>query len=74
MFVKNTFPRDLTLDGLTIAINCAHGAAYHVGPQVLEEFGAKVIPIGVEPDGQNINRDCGALYPHGLQRGFRRSC
>jgi len=71
VFVKNTFPRDLTLDGLTIAIDCAHGAAYHVGPQVLEEFGAKVIPIGVEPDGQNINRDCGALYPNGLQRVVR---
>ena len=71
VFVKNTFPRDLTLDGLTIAIDCAHGAAYHVAPQVLEEFGAKVIPIGVEPDGQNINRDCGALYPNGLQRVVR---
>jgi phosphoglucosamine mutase len=68
VFVKNTFPRHLTLDGLTIAIDCANGAAYHVAPQILEEFGAKVIATAVTPDGENINRDCGALYPANLQR------
>ncbi len=67
VFVKNTFPRQLTLDGLTIVLDCANGAAYHVAPQVLEELGAEVIAIGVEPDGENINRDCGALHPGGVQ-------
>jgi phosphoglucosamine mutase len=73
VFVKNTFPRHLTLDGLTVAIDCAHGAAYNVAPQVLEEFGARVVAIGVEPDGQNINRDCGALYPAGLRQVVREN-
>jgi phosphoglucosamine mutase len=63
-FVKNTFPKDLTLDGLKIVVDCAHGAAYRVAPTVLWELGAEVIPIGVEPDGININRDCGATSPH----------
>src|SRR3954471_758368 len=55
VFLKNTFPRELTLEGLTIAIDCANGAAYKVAPAVLEELGAKVIPLGVEPGGKNIN-------------------
>jgi phosphoglucosamine mutase len=62
-FVKNTFPKGLTLDGLKIVIDCAHGAAYRVAPTVLWELGAEVIPIGVEPDGININRDSGATAP-----------
>jgi len=68
VFAKNTFPRHLTLDGLTIVVDCANGAAYRVAPEVLEELGAKVVAIGVEPDGENINRDCGALHPGGVQR------
>ncbi len=60
-FVKNTFPRGLRLDGLKIVIDCANGAAYKVAPTVLWELGAEVVPIGVEPDGFNINRDCGSL-------------
>ena len=63
VFLKNTFPRRLTLDGLRIAVDCAHGAAYKVAPSVFEELGAKVHLIGVEPDGENINRDCGSLHP-----------
>src|SRR5690606_32301990 len=55
VFLKNTFPRELTLEGLTIAVDCANGAAYRVAPAVLEELGAKVIRLGVEPDGKNIN-------------------
>lgn len=62
-FVKNTFPRHLRLDGLKIVIDCAHGAAYHVGPIILWELGAEVIPIGVSPDGFNINRECGSTAP-----------
>ena len=63
VFLKNTFPRHLTLEGLRIVADCGHGAAYRVIPEVLTELGAEVIPIGVQPDGENINRRCGALYP-----------
>lgn len=62
-FVKNTFPRRLTLDGLKIVLDCAHGAAYRVAPTILSELGAAVIPIGVSPDGFNINADCGSTAP-----------
>ena len=65
-FVKNSFPKGLTLDGLKIVVDCAHGAAYRVAPTVLEELGATVIAIGVEPDGTNINRDCGATAPEAM--------
>jgi phosphoglucosamine mutase len=68
VFLKNTFPRELTLEGLTIAVDCANGAAYKVAPAVLEELGAKVIPLGTSPDGKNINHKCGALYPEQLAR------
>lgn len=63
VFLKNTFPRHLTLEGLKIVVDCGHGAAYKVVPEVLSELGADVLPIGVQPDGENINRRCGALYP-----------
>lgn len=71
VFVKNAFPRDLTLDGMKIVIDCAHGAGYKVAPEVLAELGAQVTAIGVEPDGQNINADRGALYPQHVQRLVR---
>jgi phosphoglucosamine mutase len=60
-YTKNTFPRGLRLDGLKIVIDCANGAAYKVAPTVLWELGAEVVPVGVSPDGFNINRDCGSL-------------
>jgi phosphoglucosamine mutase len=60
---KASFPRRLTLDGLRIVIDCAHGAAYRVAPTVLAELGAEVIRVGVSPDGFNINRDCGSTHP-----------
>lgn len=60
-FVKNSFPRGLRLEGLKIVVDCAHGAAYKVAPTVLWELGAEVIPLGVSPDGFNINRDCGTI-------------
>src|SRR5499427_2580754 len=63
VFLKNCFPRHLTLEGLRIVTDCGHGAAYRVVPEVLSELGAEVIPLGVQPDGENINRQCGALYP-----------
>ena len=66
VFLKSAFPRHLTLDGLKIVFDGAHGAAYRVGPEVLEELGAVVVAIGVDPNGENINRDCGALHPQQL--------
>ena len=63
VFLKNTFPRELTLEGLCLVVDCANGAGYKVAPAVLEELGAKVIGIGVQPDGKNINHKCGALHP-----------
>ena len=58
--VKSTFPSDLTLDGLKVAVDCANGAAYRAAPQVLWELGAEVIPLGVAPNGTNINKGCGS--------------
>lgn len=70
VFLKNTFPRHLTLEGLRIVVDCGHGAAYRVAPAVLSELGAEVIPIGVQPDGENINRDCGSLYPETARKAL----
>ena len=63
---KASFPRGLTLDGVRIVVDCAHGAAYRVAPTVLRELGAEVIAMGVSPDGTNINRDCGSTHPRHL--------
>jgi phosphoglucosamine mutase len=60
-YTKNTFPRGLRLDGLKIVVDCANGAAYKVAPTILWELGAEVVPVGVTPDGFNINKDCGSL-------------
>jgi len=64
-FVKNTFPRDLVLDGVRVVVDAAHGAAYRVAPLVFDELGADVTAIGVSPDGVNINEGVGALHPEG---------
>ncbi|HEY8515763.1 MAG TPA: phosphoglucosamine mutase [Candidatus Binatia bacterium] len=71
VFVKNSFPRQLTLDGMHIVIDAANGAGYRVAPEVLEELGARVTTLACEPDGENINRDCGATHPEGLQAKVR---
>lgn len=63
VFLKNTFPRNLDLKGLKIVLDCANGAAYKVAPAVLEELGAEVIPLGVSPNGTNINAGCGSMHP-----------
>jgi phosphoglucosamine mutase len=68
VFAKGTFPRHLTLDGLRVAIDCANGSAYRVAPEVLSELGASVVALAVDPDGENINRDCGTLHPETLVR------
>jgi len=62
-FVKQTFPRGRRLDGLKVVVDCAHGAAYRVAPPVFYELGADVIPVGVQPNGLNINQNCGATDP-----------
>jgi len=66
-FVKATFPKDRTLEGLKIVVDCANGAAYRVAPTVLWELGAEVIPMAVEPNGFNINEECGATKPQRLR-------
>lgn len=68
VFAKNTFPKELTLDGLKIAVDCANGAAYKVAPEVFYELGAEVFPIGVKPNGENINDRCGSLYPEAVAK------
>ena len=65
---KRTLPRDTTLKGLRVAIDCANGAAYRVAPAALWELGADVVTIGNEPDGLNINLECGSTHPETLQR------
>ena len=70
-FAKRTLPRNLSLEGLRVVIDCAHGAGYRVAPDALWELGADVIPIGVEPDGFNINRECGSTAPDALCRKVR---
>ncbi len=62
-FVKQSFPADLTLEGLRIVVDAAHGAAYKVAPAVFYELGAEVCPIGIEPNGRNINKERGAVHP-----------
>src|ERR1700681_3681380 len=70
-FAKRTLPRDLSLDGLRVVVDCANGAAYKVVPEALWELGADVISIGVEPDGFNINKECGSTSPEALARKVR---
>lgn len=65
-FVKSTFPKHLRLDGLKIVIDCANGAGYQVGPVILWELGAEVVPIHVSPNGTNINKQCGSTHPESL--------
>jgi phosphoglucosamine mutase len=72
-FLKGTFPKERTLDGMKIVVDCANGAAYHVAPRVFEELGAEVIALGVEPNGRNINENCGAMHPEGMVAVVRRT-
>ena len=68
---KATFPRRLSLAGLRVVIDCANGAAYKVAPVALYELGAEVIPVGVSPDGTNINADCGSTHPEAMARAVK---
>ena len=71
VYCKATFPSELTLDGLKIVVDGAHGAAYRVGPSVFEELGAKVFAIHTNPNGKNINAACGALHPETMAHAVR---
>ena len=68
VFAKNTFPAELTLEGLKVVVDAAHGAAYKVATAIFSELGAEVIAIGNRPNGTNINKACGALHPSAVQR------
>ncbi|HEX7618254.1 MAG TPA: phosphoglucosamine mutase, partial [Verrucomicrobiae bacterium] len=67
-FAKTSFPKDLTLEGLRVVVDCAHGASYKSTPCVLRELGAEVVVYGNQPDGMNINRDCGSMHPEVMCR------
>jgi phosphoglucosamine mutase len=71
VYCKATFPAELTLDGLKIVVDGAHGAGYRVGPSVFEELGAKVFAIHTNPNGKNINAGCGALHPETMAQAVR---
>ena len=66
-FAKATFPEQLRLDGLKVVIDCANGAAYNVAPDTLWELGADIVPLGVKPNGTNINHQCGSTHPDALR-------
>jgi phosphoglucosamine mutase len=67
-FAKRTLPRNMSLEGLRVVVDCANGAAYRVAPEALWELGAEVFTVGTEPDGFNINKDCGSTAPDVLRR------
>ncbi|RBQ28527.1 phosphoglucosamine mutase [Aliarcobacter vitoriensis] len=69
--IKSSFPKDLTLKGLRIILDCANGAAYKVAPTILEELGADVITINNKPNGFNINDNCGAMHPENVAKLVR---
>jgi phosphoglucosamine mutase len=73
VFLKSTFPSHLTLEGVKMVVDCAHGAAYRVTPAVFEELGAEVIAIGVSPNGTNINEQCGSLHPECVAQKVRET-
>jgi phosphoglucosamine mutase len=68
VYAKSTFPRDLTLNGVRVVVDAAHGAAYKVAPDVFSELGADVSALGVTPNGKNINKGAGALFPESMAR------
>ncbi|HET9955503.1 MAG TPA: phosphoglucosamine mutase [Polyangiaceae bacterium] len=72
VYTKNTFPRELSLHGIRVVVDAAHGAAYKVAPHVFEELGAEVVSLGVRPNGTNINKNCGALHPEHVAHEVKR--
>jgi phosphoglucosamine mutase len=72
-FIKDSFPKDRTLDGMRVVVDCANGAAYRAAPQVFAELGAEVTALAIEPNGRNINDGCGALHPEKVAIEVRRT-
>lgn len=72
VFLKSCIPSDMKFDGLRVVLDCANGAAYKIGPALLEELNAKVYPINIRPNGKNINSNCGALYPEEMASHVKR--
>jgi phosphoglucosamine mutase len=68
VFIKDTFPQEQNLDGIRVVLDCANGAAYKVGPVVFQELGAEVFPLHCNPNGRNINDQCGAVFPNSMAR------
>ncbi len=73
VFAKNTFPDELSLEGIKIVVDCANGATYKVAPTIFSELGADIIPVGVEPNGENINDGCGSMCTGHVSRVVRES-
>ncbi|MDY7034232.1 MAG: phosphoglucosamine mutase [Thermodesulfobacteriota bacterium] len=73
VFLKGTFPKELTLEGMKIVLDCANGAAYKVAPSVFNELGAETILLGAKPDGENINLNCGSLYPEVISEAVKEN-
>ena len=69
---KKNFPKNFSLKGLKIVIDCANGAGYKSGPKLLKSLGAKVITIGVKPNGLNINKKCGSTFPKKIQSAVKK--
>jgi len=70
--LKSNFPNDFDLKGMRIVVDCANGAGYKAAPKILEELGAKIFAIGVDPNGININQKCGSTYPQTLRQGVKK--
>ena len=70
--LKKNFTKDFNLRGLRIVIDCANGAGYKAGPELLRSLGAKIIPIGIEPNGLNINRNCGSTFPNNIRKAVKK--
>lgn len=73
VFLKNMFPRELSLENIKIVVDCANGAGYRVAPRVFEELGATLIKIGIEPDGMNINDECGSVYTEKMCESVKKN-
>jgi phosphoglucosamine mutase len=72
-FVKSSFPKSLSLEGLKVVVDCANGATYRISPRAFREFGAEVVALNVQPDGTNINLRCGSVHPEAMQEAVIRN-
>ena len=70
--LKNNFPKNFNLKGIKIVLDCANGACYKAAPKLLRDLGAKVLPIGIKPDGLNINKKCGSTYPSKIKKAVKK--